>query len=85
MTSVRAADGSAHTRGNRGVALVPEAWLAMIVPVAVMAGALGMQRLEHYLLGPVPEVDADPWVGRDVTAQSGSATSVGVQRARRRP
>ena len=35
-----------------GAARVSEVLLVMLVPVALMAGALAMQRLEHHLLGP---------------------------------
>ena len=37
-----------------------EAWLAVLVPVALMAAALGMQHLERYLLGPAPATEEDP-------------------------
>jgi len=37
-----------------GAARVSEVLLVMVVPVALMAGALAMQRLEHHLLGPAP-------------------------------
>lgn len=37
-----------------------EAWLAMLVPVALMTATLGMQRLEHRLLGPAPSPEDDP-------------------------
>lgn len=40
-----------------GDGLVTQAWLAVIVPVALMAGALAMQRFEHHLLGPAPRQD----------------------------
>ena len=37
-----------------------EAWLAVLVPLALMAAALGMQQLERYLLGPAPASEDDP-------------------------
>ena len=37
-----------------------EAWLAILVPVALMTATLGMQHLEHRLLGPVPSIERDP-------------------------
>ncbi len=37
-----------------------EAWLAVLVPVVLMVAALGMQRLEHHLLGPAPSTEDDP-------------------------
>jgi hypothetical protein len=42
-----------------GVARVSEAWLAVLVPIALMIAAIGMQRLEHRLLGPAPSVEVD--------------------------
>jgi hypothetical protein len=39
---------------------VSEAWLAMLVPVALMTATLGMQHLEHRLLGPAPSIEHDP-------------------------
>jgi hypothetical protein len=38
---------------------VSEAWLAVLVPVALMTAALGMQHLEHRLLGPAPSTEED--------------------------
>jgi len=38
---------------------VSEAWLAVVVPVGLMAATLGMQHLERRLLGPAPSHDAD--------------------------
>jgi hypothetical protein len=32
----------------------------VLVPVALMAAALGMQHLERYLLGPAPPTEDDP-------------------------
>lgn len=46
--------------GERGSRVVSEAWLAVLVPVALMAAALGMQHLERYLLGPAPAAEDDP-------------------------
>ena len=43
-----------------GSRIVSEAWLAILVPVALMAAALGMQQLEHHLLGPSPAGEEDP-------------------------
>lgn len=37
-----------------------EAWLAMLVPVALMTATLGMQHLEHRLLGPAPSLEHEP-------------------------
>jgi len=45
---------------GRGSRVVSEAWLAVLVPVALMAAALGMQHLERYLLGPAPPTEDDP-------------------------
>ena len=45
--------------GDRGSRVVSEAWLAVVVPVALMAAALGMQHLEHFLLGPAPATEDD--------------------------
>ena len=45
---------------GRGSRVVSEAWLAVLVPVALMAAALGMQHLERYLLGPAPATEDDP-------------------------
>ena len=45
---------------GRGSRVVSEAWLAVLVPVALMAAALGMQHLERYLLGPAPAAEDDP-------------------------
>jgi monoamine oxidase len=45
---------------ERGSRVVSEAWLAVLVPVALMAAALGMQQLEHHLLGPSPADEEDP-------------------------
>jgi hypothetical protein len=39
---------------------VSEAWLAMLVPVALMTATLGMQHLEHRLLGPAPSIEDHP-------------------------
>jgi hypothetical protein len=39
---------------------VSEAWLAVLVPLALMAAALGMQHLEHHLLGAAPAAEEDP-------------------------
>jgi hypothetical protein len=44
--------------------LVTQAWLAVLVPVALMAGALAMQRFEHHLLGPAPRHDGESLVPR---------------------
>jgi hypothetical protein len=50
----------------------------MIVPVALMTAAMGLQRLERHLLGPAPAAD-DALVGRrDVTARRGSAARAAV-------
>lgn len=46
-----------------------EAWLAMLVPVALMTATLGMQHLEHRLLGPAPSLEHDP-VPRPAAAPS---------------
>ena len=48
---------------GRGSRVVSEAWLAVLVPVALMAAALGMQHLERYLLGPAPATEDDQ-IGR---------------------
>ena len=45
---------------ERGSRVVSDAWLAILVPVALMAAALGMQQLEYHLLGPSPEGEDDP-------------------------
>ena len=45
---------------GRGSRVVSEAWLAVLVPLALMAAALGMQHLERYLLGPAPATEEDP-------------------------
>ena len=58
--------------GIRGSRVVSEAWLAVLVPVALMAAALGMQHLEHYLLGPAPAAEDDP-VPRRASSLSRSA------------
>lgn len=36
-----------------------EAWLAVVVPVGLMAATLGMQHLERCLLGRAPSHDED--------------------------
>jgi hypothetical protein len=41
------------------LALVTEALLAVLIPVALMAGALAMQRFEYHLLGPASHEDDD--------------------------
>jgi hypothetical protein len=38
---------------------VSEAWLAVLVPVGLMAATMGMQHLERRLLGPSPSHDED--------------------------
>lgn len=63
-----------------------EAWLAVLVPVALMAAALGMQQLEHLLLGPAPETDEDHVPrrrpGRSLTRSTGPPAPPPAQPAR---
>ena len=54
---------------GRGSRVVSEAWLAVLVPLALMAAALGMQHLERYLLGPAPATEDDPVPRRRAVAQ----------------
>ena len=54
-----------------------EAWLAVLVPIALMTATLGMQHLENRLLGPAPSTGDDA-VARTAARQvapSGPAAS----------
>ena len=50
---MRESSGSEVTR-------VSQAWLAMLVPVALMTATIWLQHLERRLLGPPPATEGDP-------------------------
>ena len=50
---MRESSGSEVTR-------VSQAWLAMLVPVALMTATICLQHLEHRLLGPAPATEDNP-------------------------
>ena len=63
-----------------------EAWLAMLVPVALMTATMGMQHLEHWLLGPAQSTEQNPVprpAPRPKTAAPSQPLPEGGQRIRR--